>query len=359
MISHTTPVPARGRWAAVAVACLCAAASAGCVRDSRAAVADDPRPAGIPNRKIVFEDWTTAFKVGGTAEDTVLQSALQPVVGADGVSVIDHFAKRVEHFDHTGRLVWTYGQEGRGPDEFINPRDLKVDAAGRLWVMDPGNVRLTVLGKDGKAVLRVPLGKVGSGPMGFIPLTNDEAYVVVANPQAPLVRVAADGQVLERRSFPWPRYNQFHFLATQAITAVEPHTGRWAAAFQVGDGFFTFDGREPRGGRHRFVEAVTFPRITQQQMGSRTISRAERRPTFAAMSVTASPERLYVLFAGTSGNANRIVDSYSLASGAYVESFLLPHEVDAIAWSNGGLYVIENDPFPALAALRPQSRALP
>jgi hypothetical protein len=336
-----------------------AAGAWGCVSDSRAAVHDDPRPRGIPERKLVFVDWTTEFKVGGTAEDTILQSALHPVAGPDGVSVIDHFAHRVEHFDPAGKLVWTYGQEGEGPDEFTNPRDLKVDADGRVWVMDAGNSRLTVLGRDGKPVLRVPLHQVERTPVGIIPLPGDEAYVLVPDPQAPLVRIAADGTVLERRSFPWNRYGEFHYLATQSIMAVEPRSGRWAAAFQVGDGFFTFNGREPSGGRHRFVEAVTFPEVVQERSKGRTVTRASHRPTFAAMSVTASPERLYVLFAGTSGNATRIVDSYSLADGSYVESYLLAEDVKSIAWNDGGLYVIQDDPFPALAALRPQGRTLP
>jgi hypothetical protein len=355
MITHPTFARGLRRLSVLALA----AVAAGCVSDSQAAVRDDPRPGGIPERKLVFVDWATDFKVGGTAEDTILQSALQPAAGPGGVSVIDHFAHRVEHFDSAGTLVWTYGQEGKGPDEFSDPRDLKVDAQGRVWVLDPSNARITVLGRDGKAVLRVPLHKVQRTPVGLIPLPGDQAYVLVPDPQAPLVRIAADGSVLERRSFPWNRYGEFHYLATQSITAAEPGSGRWAAAFQVGDGFFTFNGREPSGGRHRFVEPVTFPEVVQERVEGSTITRAAKRPTFAAMSVTASPERLYVLFAGSSGNANRVVDSYSMADGQYVESFLLPAEAKSIEWSGGRLYVIQNDPFPALAALRPQGRTLP
>lgn len=355
MITHPTFVRGLRRLSVLALA----AAAAGCVSDSQAAVRDDPRPGGIPERKLAFVDWTTEWKVGGTAEDTILQSALQPVAGPGGVSVIDHFAHRVEHFDTEGRLVWTYGQEGEGPDEFSNPRDLKVDAEGRVWVMDQGNARITVLGRDGKALLRVPLHKVERTPVGIIPLPGDQAYVLVPDPQAPLVRIAADGSVLERRSFPWSRYGEFNFLATQSILAAAPGSGRWAAAFQVGDGFFTFDGAQPRGGRHRFVEPIAFPEIVQERSKGRVVTRAAKRPTFAAMSVTASPERLYVLFAGASGNANRIVDSYAMADGRYVESFLLPAEAKSIEWNDGRLYVVQNDPFPALAALRPQGRTLP
>lgn len=362
MISR--PIAAAGSiWGRVlAVAFLCAGAS-GCVRDSRASVVDDPRPGGLPERKLVFMDWSTSFRVGGAAEDTVLQSALQPAVGPGGVSVIDHLARRVEHFDHSGNLLWTYGQEGQGPDEFRDPRDLKVDGQGRAWVMDRRNQRVTVLGQDGKPILRIPLQQLAGMAVSIIPLPRDEMYVLTSNPETPLVRITADGKVLERRSFPWPRYGEFNFVATQSITATEPRSGRWAAAFQVGDGFFTFDGAEPKGGRHRFVEPITFPEVVQQRDGnstmSRTVSRSVRRPTFAALSVTLSPERLYVLFGGSSGNANRVVDSYSLRDGSYVESFLLPHKAEAITWSDGGLYVIHNDPFPALASLRPQGRALP
>lgn len=357
MIFRRMPGAGPGLFHLILLASLCA--GSGCVRDSRAAVVDDPRPDGIPERRIAFVDWTRGFRVGGAAEDTVLQSALVAAVGPAGVTVLDHFAKRVEHFDHSGRLLWTFGQQGRGPDEFTDPRDLKTDAAGRVWVMDRANRRITVLAVDGTPVLRIPLDKIGHSPVSIIPLPGDEAYVLTPNRQAPLVRVAADGSVLDRRALPWARYGEFDFMATQSITAADARSGRWAAAFQVGDGFFTFNGREPRGGRHRFVEPITFPEISKQTVGNRTVTKAVKRPTFAAMSVTLSPERLYVLFSGSTGNADRVVDSYSLADGSYVESFLLPEKVESITWNQGGLYVIYNDPFPSMVSLRPQGRTLP
>jgi hypothetical protein len=344
------------RSAMVTVFACCLTLSAGCSGEPKV---DKDRPGNLPSRRFVATEWSTDFQVGGTLEDTVLQTPMQPAVTSDGLYVVDAFMKRVEHFDLSGNLLWTYGQEGEGPDEFRAPRDLKVDSSGRVWVLDQQNMRITVIDRDGKAVMRIPLHGARNTPHSFVPLPGDEVFLVVPDPAAPLVRLARDGTVLERRPFPWKGFAEMTYLAAQLTTGMEPKSGRWVAAFQAGDGFFTFDGPQQQAGRKWWVEPVAFPRVIQSRSKNKVTTRMAGRPTYAAASVALSPERLYVLFAGATGKNNRIVDSYSLADGTYIESFLLPKRVKQIAWNDGKLYVLHNNPFPALAALEPRGARLP
>lgn len=58
------------------------------------------------------------------------------------------------------------GRSGRGPREVANPTDLKIDGLGRVWILDPTNMRLTILSAAGSVdqSLRLPAGLVRIAP---------------------------------------------------------------------------------------------------------------------------------------------------------------------------------------------------
>jgi sugar lactone lactonase YvrE len=80
---------------------------------------------------------------------------------------------RISKFTRDGRFVKSFGKLGTGPVEFRTPHDLAMDAQGRLFVADRGNMRIQILDQDGKFVAEwLQFGR----PSGVY-IRNDMLYV--------------------------------------------------------------------------------------------------------------------------------------------------------------------------------------
>jgi len=69
---------------------------------------------------------------------------------AEGHSSSEGSIARVRKFSKDGKLIATWGQFGKGPDDFDQPHALAMDSRGRLFVGDRGNNRIKILDQDGK-----------------------------------------------------------------------------------------------------------------------------------------------------------------------------------------------------------------
>jgi DNA-binding beta-propeller fold protein YncE len=56
---------------------------------------------------------------------------------------------RISKFTKDGKFIKSFGKLGAGPVEFKTPHDLAMDAQGRLFVADRGNMRLQILDQEG------------------------------------------------------------------------------------------------------------------------------------------------------------------------------------------------------------------
>jgi hypothetical protein len=343
-------VPTPGVLRLAALPMLIATLAAGCA--DRRDEGTNGRRGTAPDRTTPAEpDWRVGVRIGGTLDDSTLLMPLRPVVNGRGVYVADLGARRVVHFDHEGRLVWTAGRRGKGPGEFEQPRDLRLDARGRVWVLDTEILRVTVLDPSG-AVERMSALGLWDTPSEIMPLADGTAIVAVGSPLHPFARVDSGGHAISRHAFPWPPFATMHGLSSQFITAHDPATSEWVTAFRVGDGFFHFRDADWKGYAGTFAEAVEFPTPTVRTEGNMTMTMFDSEPTTAAASVTLSPERIYVLFGGRGAAQFRVVDSFSRIDGGYLGSFLLPERAVHIAWHDGGFYTLRNQPYPELTYIR-------
>lgn len=57
---------------------------------------------------------------------------------------------RISKFTKDGKFIKSFGKLGSGPGEFRGPHDLAMDAEGRLFVADRGNMRIQIFDQQGK-----------------------------------------------------------------------------------------------------------------------------------------------------------------------------------------------------------------
>ena len=69
---------------------------------------------------------------------------------SEGHSSSEGSIARVRKFSKDGKLIATWGQFGKGADDFDQPHALAMDSRGRLFVGDRGNNRIKIFDQSGK-----------------------------------------------------------------------------------------------------------------------------------------------------------------------------------------------------------------
>jgi len=310
---------------------------------------------GGGERRFVETQWVRTPAVTGTAEDTLLRTPTQPVAVPGGFVVADAHTGSVARFGLDGTRRWRTPEFARGG--VIS--DIAAAGDGTLWALDRARGSIAVLDSTGRALFRVPTSAAGEQPQALVPLAGGDVILLLPQTDAPFVRLNREGTVATRTTLPWKKYNSLSYLAGQLALGKDARSDRWVAAFSSGDGFFIFREDDPATSRLRFIEPVNFPRIVTEKRGNTTITRPEHKPRLSALSVTLSPTRIYVLFGGSTRLRNRIVDSYSLQDGRYLESHLLPARTSSITWAEGGLLTVSHRPYASIEYLKPAGTALP
>lgn len=310
-----------------------------------------PEPSTPTQREIVTADWDTLLHLGGSAEDTMLIYPLRIAATVNGLAVFDVATEQVDYFSLDGRHRWSFGRKGSGPDEFQGARDLKVDGNDRIHVLDPQNLRITVLDTLGQVIRRVPLASVGHAEK-MVVLRDGRTILFTLNPEQPLAVIDSTGKLLERLSIPWTGFARLNALQSQGMLNFDPGTDRWVFTFTVGNGWFAYEGTEPRL-TGAFVEHVPFPGILTSRQGEEQQQRLTR-PIMAALSAGVRDSLLYVHFGGRTRMSRFAIDVYRLEDGDYIGSYRLPRRASYITVADDRIYILANNPYPEILALRPR-----
>lgn len=298
-------------------------------------------------RRFLPAEWDTAWVRGG-ADDTLLANPSVLRAAPHGLVVLDRPLHRITAFDPDGRLTWTFGSRGDGPDEFQDPRDVRVDELGRILVYDPGTAKVVVLSHSGQPISRAPLGDLTRGDQ-FLPISDSAFVLATFAHQTPMAVVDWSGRVRNRFDLPWGDFSALSVVARQGLLFGQATT--WGYGFSMGNGWFGYEGLSARPDTGRYVEHTPFPVLVRNSSGSTTVIRMAEPSNCSACSMVLDDGRLYVHFGGTTDLMQRIVDVYSWESGAYLGTVLLPHQAETMDVLGRRFYIGFSDPYPRLVAL--------
>lgn len=91
-------------------------------------------------------------------DDVYMFGAVRAVaMRGDEIYVLDQQVPALRVYDMNGRHLRDIGAEGGGPAEFRRPDSMVIGPAGRIYVRDYGNDRITIFAPDGDEVGTLPL----------------------------------------------------------------------------------------------------------------------------------------------------------------------------------------------------------
>lgn len=305
-------------------------------------------------RHFAVERWDTLWTVGSSAPgDTTLLLPYPIQATPEAVYVFDAGGQRLLAFGPDGSLKWSLGRKGGGPSEFRNVRDLKLTRGGTLLLLDPENNRITEVDTVGRVRAEIPLGMVGHAEQ-MVPLADDRILLVSSRRDVALLAIDRTGHVLDTLGFAWRDFTALPTLARQGLTAVAADGRSWVYGFMLGDGWFPFRGTQPERYIGRYVDHRAFPEVQETRVKGGTVRRLAGYAPCTGCDVFLADSSVYVLAGGSNATRRAVIDRFRWSDGGYSESLRIPAAARKMAVVGDVFYLVVNEPYPALLALRPR-----
>ena len=270
-----------------------------------------------------------------------------------GLVVTDWADFSIRELSAAGEVIWKFGRNGPGPGEFLAFMDLQFALNGDLRVLDPRNRRITVVGPTGQLVQTVPLW--GGEAAALLPESIDPGYyplVPHTNKKDTLwASYSADG--VQHRVVDMPMAVGFDHDLTGEGWATEIPGGRSLVFFRWSSQMIILGATGNVAAVAEGVEPIPFPKVVLiERSGPGWTARGfkvDPQAVRAATGATATASRIFVLFLGATGDAGRVVDTYSSRDGSYLGSYRFPHRIDAVTvLMDGRLATLENRLLPTI-----------
>lgn len=304
--------------------------------------------------RVIREVTDTVLVVGGTEGDTTFFTPTMLAYFGDRLAVWDRDRSQVAGLSPEGFVVWRYGRPGSGPDEFAGVTQIAADDENRVWVLDANNARVSILDEDGRLVRAFRMPDVGFADR-LMPLGDGQALLMGLDPM--LHVIDEHGNLLGSKPHPYASYGSLHPISAYNRGIHDLDSDSTVFFFYYGGGFARTD--RSLGGvptLRTYVESIPFPEVTIERSegadGSVTTSSSVNATRLAVTAGAAADGVLSLLFQGDTEYGNRLIDRYSIGSGDYLGSLLLPDTARAIAVRGDLIAAIVENPYPAIVVRR-------
>jgi hypothetical protein len=232
-------------------------------------------------------------------------------------------------------VLWIYA--GEADDALDSPLDLK-EAHGLLYLLDAGKRRLTVIDGSGRLVKHIPL----AGSHQRFAFAKSRGFALFDDP-------TREGRWLEIDSAGSPRGEHplaesllgLSILQREARVVNIRDSETIALAYVRGSRLDLVDLRQPAVREGRMVESIPFPKLVSwKEKDGTTVIRVDPHAFDASLDVTSDASHIYVLFAGETSMAGRVVDVYS-PDGEYLESIELAERAQMLRCESGGFLTVD------------------
>jgi hypothetical protein len=309
--------------------------------------ADAPPGFAGGDRRILDVHLDTAFVVLSALEDTILTFPRHAARASDGTVYVTDRGTKVVAFDSLGTLLWSYGRDGEGPEEFRNISGIHLHE-DLLYLPDAHNNRIAVVSTAGEfqryifpaepimlsQMVRLQDGRIAALSLGRL----DGADIVI---------LKENGSLSATERIPLDGHTRLPSLASQGRLAQDGD--QWVFAYSLADGWAMFDADSATGVVSRFIEYIAPPEVVGGEESQRLARPGAVVCTACGLSL--SDSIVYVLFGGRTPENGAIMDLYDSADGGYLGSILLPDRAYGITVSDQRLVMLMHRPVPHLVTL--------
>jgi hypothetical protein len=288
------------------------------------------------SRNVVETNWDTAVSIGGSRNDTLLSDPRLLAATSDLIVVYDRGVGDVAAFDRNGDSVWRFGRTGAGPGEFLSPSDLAASDDGAIWVVDPGNTRVTVLNRDGSQARLLPVA--GDFILQDVLVLQTGVRLTLLSTNDTLWADVDSTGIIKMGGYPSKQLAEGDPYARQVLTASSPTGGTWGIITFQADQFYILSDSHAQC-RGRLPEGTPLDKVDVRS-----------GPIWAA-SAAMTDSTLLVLARTRDDDDLRILDEYDFEC-RYLRTLKLPIKSRGIAYAAGVIYLIHGEPIPGVLGIR-------
>lgn len=267
------------------------------------------------------------------------------IIDADSkgnLAIFDYSQFKIFYFpnDFSGAYTTFGSGKGRGPDEFINPTDLKFDEKGNVWLIDPSQARLTIWSSNGDILKTVT-------PKPVIPerlAISQTSYGILSN------SYRSEGllYLFDRstdQSFGFQQIDDSELrddiFATSGFLSMNEERLVFAG-FNIGF-IRTYDEKGELITARKTIRDPGYQKANVTVDGNETTWTRPDKMTYATMALEVDDKYIYSLYLGKSKGWCRVIDVYLVSNGDYSHSIKLTNQAIDLMVSEDYFIIREYD----------------